>query len=123
MLLDAAMLAQLRKTQESSMMHTCIIEPYIVAEDGTISYGTPSESICGFQLTSGGLSEGTAYDTVAASGKLRLPIAVPIGMGDRVKILTAFGRELEPVRTFKVTALPASFGPSGQVIDLEEIFL
>lgn len=123
MLLDEAMLAQLRKTQESSMHHVCSIEPYIVAEDGTCSYGEPTESVCGFQLTSGGLSEGVGYDTIAASGKLRLPIGTPIGMGDRVKILTAFGRELDPVRTFKVTALPASFGPSGQVIDLEEVFL
>ena len=103
------------------MQHLCQIEPYIVAEDGTISYGAPVESICGFQLLSGALSEGTMYDTVAASAKLRLPIGVQIGMHDRVTIIAAYG-ETVAARTFKVTGLPGSFGPSGQVADLQEIW-
>ena len=124
MLLDAPMIAQLRKTQESSMHHTCSIEPYIVAEDGTISYGTAGDPvICGFQLTGSNLAYDSAYETVSASAKLRLPVGVTIGMKDRVTILTAFGETLDPQRTFMVTGLPASFGPSGQVADLQEVFL
>ena len=112
----------MQNVQERSMQHVCSIEPYIVAEDGTISYGTAFESKCGFQLVSGNLSEGSMYDTVAATAKLRLPVGVPIGMHDRVTVTAAYG-ETVVTRTFKVTSLPGSFGPSGQVADLQEIWL
>ena len=122
-LLNDAMLTQLRKTQESSMMHTCLIEPYIVAGDGTVSYGAAFETPCGFQLTSGGFDGGSLYESATATAKLRLPIGTPIGMKDRVTILTAFGRELEPPQIYQVSGLPGSAGPSGQLVALQEVYL
>ena len=122
MLFDAATLAQFRKTQESTMMHTCTIEPYIVAEDGTISYGTPVTGVpCGFKLTSGSENAGETYDSIAASAELRLPIGTAIGMKDRITITGAFGQAVAAAR-FEVCHLPDTFGPSGYVVGLQEIY-
>lgn len=123
MLLDAQTIARLRATQESSMHHVCSIEPYIVAEDGTISYGTAFETVCGFELTTTTLNSGSAYEDIAAEAKLRLPVGVPIGMKDRVTLTASFGEQLTTPRVFEVTGLPGSFGPSGQVVNLEEVYL
>jgi len=114
--------SMMRRTQERSMQHVCTIEPYIVAEDGTISYGSPSESIpCGFDLVSGSESHGASYDTINETAKLRLPLGTAIGMNDRVTVTMSFGQSVTS-RTFQVVALPDSFGPSGQVVDLQEIY-
>ena len=112
----------MQKTQERSMQHVCRIEPYIVADDGTVSYGAPVETICGFDLVSGSFDGGTLYDSVSASAKLRLPQGVAIGMNDRVTVFAAYG-ETVTSRLFQVTALPDSFGPSGQTAALQEIYL
>ena len=121
MIFDKATLAQLRKTQEASMMHECVIEPYIVADDGTVSYGKGVNSVCGFNANSGTVSAGTAYDSVDATAELRLPIGVAVGMKDRVTITAAFGQAVAS-KTYEVSGLPDSFGPSGQVVRLSEIW-
>ena len=121
-MITGSMRAAMRKTQESTMQHCCVIEPYRVAGDGTVSYGNQIESICGFDLTTGSHDTGTLYDSVSASAKLRLPLDVPIGMNDRVTVFAAYG-ETVTSRVFQVTALPDSFGPSGQVAILQEIYL
>ena len=121
MIFDPATLSQLRQTQESTMMHVCRIEPYIIAGDGTVSFGTAVQSKCGFDLVSGNESHGASYDTISESARLRLPKDVRIGMNDRVTIVAAFGQAIA-ARTFQVTALPDSFGPSGQVVQLSEIY-
>ena len=113
--------SMMRRTQERSMQHVCTIEPYIVAEDGTISYGKAVQTVCGFDLVSGAESHGDSYDTINANARLRLPLGTAIGMNDRVTVTGSFGQAVTS-RTFKVTALPDSYGPSGQVIDLQEIF-
>lgn len=122
MIFDARTLAQLRKTQEEHMAHECIIEPYIVAEDGTISYGTAFRTICGFDLRSGSESQGETYDTITAVGELRLPAGTKIGMNDRVTIVRAFDKVLTTPRVFQVVSLPDGFGPSGQLATLTEIY-
>ena len=104
------------------MQHSCRIEPYIVAEDGTVSYGDGFESVCGFNATGGSNSNGAVFDAINADATLRLPLGVPVGMKDRVTILTAYGREVEP-RTFEVVKLPDSFGPSAQVVSLLEVYV
>lgn len=103
------------------MQHLCRIEPYIVAEDGTISYGTPFESICGLEITNGYGNFGTAFETISAPAKLRLPLETPIGMKDRVTILAAYGETVASV-VYEVSELPDSFGPSGQCVWLQEIY-
>lgn len=106
------------------MHHTCVIEHYIVAGDGTVSYGPPSEPTpCGLQITSGSFDTGALYESVAVMAKLRLPVGTPIGIKDRVTILSAFNRPVDPPQIYQVTALPAGVGPSGQVIALQEIYL
>ena len=114
--------AAMRRTQESTMEHVCEIEPYRVAGDGTVSYGSPHESICGFDLTTGSMDTGTLYDSISASARLRLPVDTPIGMNDRVTVYVAYG-ETVTSRLFQVIALPDSFGPSAQVALLQEIYL
>lgn len=113
--------AMMRNTQERSMQHVCTIEPYIVAGDGTVSYGKAVQTICGFDLTSGSEDHGASYDSISAVAKLRLPLNVAVGMNDRVTITAAFGQAIA-TRVFQVTALPDSFGPSGQVVELQEIY-
>lgn len=122
MLLDPATLAQLRRTQESSMMHECTIEPYVVADDGTISYGKPVTGVpCGFNLKSGSGTQGDAYETISETAELRLQIGTAIGMKDRVTITSSFGQAVTSAR-FEVSSLPDTFGPSGYVVGLSEIY-
>ena len=124
MIFDARTLAQLRKTQEDHMAHECLIEAYVVGEDGTISYGAPVESICGFKALNYKNSEGgDLYETVQADAELRLPLDVQIGPHDRVTLTKSFDRDLDPVRHFEVTGLPDSYGPSGHVVELKEVYL
>lgn len=113
--------AMMRKTQEASMQHVCRIEPYIVAEDGTVSYGIAFESICGFDLVSGSDSNNASYETITESARLRLPMGTAIGMKDRVTIIAAYGQVVAS-RAFEVTALPDNYGPSGLVVNLTEIY-
>lgn len=120
---DAQTLAQLRRTQEASMMHECDIEPYIVGDDGSISYGQPVHSICGFMYeTRSQNAVNDLYEIIQANGELRLPLDVVIGMRDRVTITKSFGRALDPAPRFEVCELPDSFGPSGHVVKLKEIY-
>ena len=120
-MISASMRSFMRKTQEESMQHTCRIEPYIVAEDGTVSYGTPFETICGFQVVNGSNSNGAVFDSIQVDAQLRLPVDTYIGMKDRVTILTAYGDPIEE-QTFEVVKLPGSFGPSAIVVSLQEVF-
>ena len=120
-MITGAARCMMRHVQESSMQHVCRIEPYIVAEDGTVSYGKPFDTVCGFKANSGSLSGGSMYETVEADAELRLPLDVTIGMKDRVTILAAYG-ETVASRVYQVSALPDSFGPSGQVVQLQEIY-
>lgn len=124
MLFDAATLAQLRKTQESTMMHECTIEPYTVGEDGTISYGKAVESVCGFQHISVSLRPNNdLYEVIEANAEMRLPFGTAIGMRDRVTLTKSFGNEVSPVQRFEVIDCPDNSGPSGQVVKLREIYL
>lgn len=125
MMLRASVRAAMQKTQESTMDHTCVIEHYIVAEDGTVSYGTPSDGIkCGFHLTNrnSDLSYNELYETMTSTAELRLPLGVEIGMKDRVTITQAYGESRGDLH-FEVNRLPSGTGPSGQVIGLQEIYL
>ena len=102
--------SMMQNTQIRSMQHVCRIEPYIVAGDGTTSYGRAHKSICGFNAKAGGLSSGDMYETVQADAELRLPLDVKIGMKDRVTVLAAYG-ETVASRVYEVVGLPDSFGP------------
>lgn len=116
-------LAQLRKTQESTMCHECTIEAYTVGGDGTVTYGRPVRGVkCGFKELSGNVSDGTVYETIQADAEMRLPVDVRIGMKDRVTLTKSFDKKVSPVRRFEVSRLPDSFGPSGQVVELTEIY-
>ena len=103
------------------MQHYCSIEPYVVGEDGTVSYGQAVDSACGFNAKAGGLSSGDMYETVQADAELRLPLGVAVGMKDRVTVIAAYG-ETVVSRVYEVVGLPDSFGPSGQVVQLQEIY-
>jgi len=119
-MITSAMRSFMRKTQEHTMQHTCRIEPYIVAGDGTVSYGPPVETVCGFSTVSGSNSDGSTFDAIQVDAQLRLPLDVYIGMKDRVTILSAYGEDIEPL-TFEVVKLPAA-GPSAQVVSLREVY-
>lgn len=122
MLFDAQTLAQFKRTQESTMMHECTIEPYIVGEDGTISYGTPVTGVpCGFRMLGNSENNGELYDTVSVSAEIRLPLGTAVGLKDRVTITASFGQAVTSAR-FEVVHLPDSFGPSGQVVGLSEVY-
>ena len=132
MIFDAATLAQLRKTQEATMMHECTIEAYDVDHEGRVSYGEDAEaaygepvtSICGFKtVTYAAHTSGAMYESVQADGEMRFPLGVTIGMNDRITLTKSFGAELDPVRRFEVVGLPDSFGPSGQVVKVREIYV
>lgn len=120
-MITAANRAFMQRIQEQSMDHTCRIEPYVVGEDGTISYGTAFETICGFSIESGTAASGSVFDTVQIDAKLRLPAGTYIGMKDRVTILTAYGDPVEEL-TFEVVRLPSGFGPSAVVAWLQEVY-
>ena len=121
-MITASMRAFMRKTQEETMQHTCCIEHYIVAGDGTVSYTAPGEeTICGFSVVNGSNSNGAVFDSIQVDAQLRLPKDVYIGMKDRVTLLTAYGEDVEE-RTFEVVKLPESFGPSATVVSLQEVF-
>lgn len=124
MMFSAATLAKMRKTQEASMMHECKIEAYTVGEDGTISYGYPIEGIrCGFRsLLYTGHNSSSIYDEIQADAELRLPLGIKVGMKDHITLTKSFGETIVPVRLFEVCNLPDSFGPSGQVVRLKEIY-
>ena len=119
-----AALTQFRNTQESTMMHECTIEAYTVGEDGTISYRAPVRSVCGFSAVSyAGRGAGEAlYETVQADAEMRLPLQTAIGMNDRVTLIRSFDKRLPVPRHFEVCSLPDSFGPSGQVVKLKEVY-
>jgi len=120
-MITSAARAFMRNTQVRSMQHTCRIEPYVVAGDGTVSYGDAFETICGFNSTNGSHNSGSLYETAEADATLRLPLDTYIGVKDRVTILTAYGEEIEP-RMFEVSRIPDP-GPSAIVADLMEIYL
>ena len=121
MMISSAMRKFMQATQVRSMQHTCLIEPYIVAEDGTVSYGPGYETICGFSVASGSNANGAAFDAIQIDAQLRLPLDTYIGMKDRVTILTAYGEEAEE-RTFEVVKVPENYGPSAIVVSLQEIY-
>ena len=120
-MLTSAMRRFMQATQVRTMQHTCRIEPYVVGEDGTVSYAPGFETICGFSIGSGSNANGSTFDAIQIDAQLRLPIDVYIGMKDRVTLLSAYGEEIEP-RTFEVVKLPESFGPSAQVVSLQEVY-
>ncbi|MBQ9402119.1 MAG: hypothetical protein IJU38_07080 [Clostridia bacterium] len=123
MIFDARTLDQLRKTQEASMMHECTIEPYIVGEDGTISYGEPSAPIpCGFDAHSGTLTGHEVYETISAGASIRLPLGTDIGMKYRITLIKSFDQLLPEPRVFEVVDFPDTFGPSGGQIEVREIY-
>ena len=116
----------MRKTQEDAMQHACIIERYIVAEDGTVSYGPPTQPIhCGFKANSGSASynRDDFYDSVLADAELRLPLGVKVAVKDRVTIISSFGKRLIPAPLYEVSRIPDSFGPSAQTAELMEIYI
>lgn len=120
---DARTLEQLRKTQESSMMHECEIEPYTITEDGSISYGQAVVTVCGFKsLSFSGKADTALYDVIQADAEIRFPLDVAIGMHDRVTLTKSFDKEINPVRHFEVCELPDSYGPSGHVVKVKEIY-
>ena len=117
-------LEAMRQTQEAHMMHECAIEPYIVGGDGTISYGAPATTVCGFRaLSYSGRADGSLYETIQADGEIRLPLDVSCGMHDRITLVKSFGTALNPARHYEVCELPDSFGPSGQVVRVKEVYL
>lgn len=120
-MITASMRSWMQKTQEKSMQHTCRIEPYVVGEDGTVSYAPGFETICGFSVQYGNNASGAVFDSIQVDAQLRLPADTYIGMKDRVTILTAYGEEVEE-RTFEVVKLPESFGPSAIVASLQEVY-
>lgn len=125
MIFDAAALSNFRKTQESTMMHICTVEAYTVGGDGTISYGAPVTSVCGFKAlndNAGNRRERDLYEVITANAEMRLPLDVSIQMHDRVTLTHSFGTELEFPRHFEVCDLPDSFGPSGHVVRLKEVY-
>lgn len=122
MIFDPAVLAQLRKTQAASMMHACTIEPYIVGEDGTISYGEPVCSPCGFQSHSDQLTGRDVYESITAAASIRLPYGTQVGMKDRITLIRAYDRVLDPPQLFEVVDLPNHFGPSGVQVTVREVF-
>lgn len=120
-MITASMRSWMQKTQEKSMQHTCRIEPYVVGEDGTVSYAPGFETICGFNTGMGSNSNGQMYETATVEATLRVPLDTYIGVKDRVTILTAYGEEIEP-RTFEVDRVPDE-GPTAIVAQLTEIFI
>lgn len=105
------------------MMHECAIEPYIVGEDGTISYGAPVTTVCGFKAENyAARPGGNLYETVQADAELRLPLCVSVGMHDRVRLTKSFDKALDPEPCFEVCGFPDSFGPSGHVVRLKEVY-
>lgn len=124
MLFDARTLAQLRKTQRSSMMHECLIEAYAVDDSGTVSYGEPVRTVCGFSVhnVDGKLSGQQVYEQITAGAAIRLPYGTPIGMKDRITLVRSFGNPVDPVRVFEVVDFPDTFGPSGIQVEVREVY-
>ena len=120
---DAATLEQLRKTQEASMMHECTIEAYTVGEDGTISYGQPVTSVCGFDSHSEKLTGHDIYESITAGASIRLPYGTAVGMKDRITLTKSFDRVLDPQRVFEVVDFPDTFGPSGIQVEVRELYV
>ncbi len=104
------------------MQHTCMIEHYIVAGDGTVSYSAPDMDIpCGFNGRTGTHTAGSIYETAEAAATLRLPLGTPVGIKDRVTMLTAYGEEITPMH-FEVSRIPDA-GPSAILAELTEAYL
>ena len=120
-MITAAARHAMRRTQEAHMQHTCSIETYTVGEDGTVSYGKPFDTICGFDGRTGTHTAGSIYETAEAAATLRLPLGTPVGIKDRVTILTAYGEEITPMH-FEVSRIPDA-GPSAILAELTEAFL
>lgn len=120
-MITAGMRAFMRSAQEQTMQHTCRIEPYVVAGDGTVSYGPGYETACGFNSQTGSHNAGSLYETAIADAQLRLPLGTYIGVKDRVTILTAYGEPIEP-RTYEVSGMPDE-GPTAILADLTEVYL
>ena len=120
-MITGAMRNFMRNVQVRSMQHKCRIEPYIVAEDGTVSYGDAFETICGFSVETSSNSRGAVFDSIQVDAQLRLPLDTYIGMKDRVTILEAYGEETEE-RVFEVVKIPETYGPSAIVVSLQEIY-
>lgn len=120
-MITASMRSWMQKTQEETMQHTCRIEPYVVGEDGTVSYAPGFETICGFNSQTGSHSSGSLYETAIADAQLRLPLGTYIGVKDRVTILTAYGDPIEP-DTYEVSGKPDE-GPTAILADLTEVYL
>ena len=124
MIFDAKTLVQLRKTQEASMMHECTIEPYIVGDDGTISYGAPVTRVpCGFDSHSEKLTGHEIYESITAGASIRLPYGTAVGMKDRITLTKSFDKPVNPPRTFEVVDFPDTFGPSGFQVEVREVYI
>ena len=115
-------LARLRRTQESTMLHECTVEPYTVGGDGTVTYGKAVTSVCGFDSHSDKLTGQEIYESVTAGASIRLPYGTAIGMKDRITLTKSFGTELTVPRTFEVVDFPDTFGPSGIQVEVREVF-
>ncbi len=123
MIFDAAALSSFRSTQKSTMMHECAIEPYSLSDDGAIVYGDPVTTVCGFRILQRGAGGNRdLYDTVQADAEIRLPLSVSIGVRDRVTLTKSFGAAVDPVRRYEVCELPDSYGPSGHLVRLREVY-
>lgn len=122
MLFRSAELAGLSNVQKMHMMHECTIEAYTIGGDGTVSYGKGTDSVCGFSLNSGDMTGKEVYEDVQVSASVRLPLGTAVGMKDRITLTKAFGSTLDTPRVFEVVDFPDSFGPSGIVVKVREVY-
>lgn len=122
MLFDAATLSQFRRTQESTMMHECTIESYTVGGDGTITYGSPVWTKCGFDSHSDKLTGRDVYEMITATASIRLPYGTTVNMKDRITLKKSYGVTLIPERVYEVVDFPDTFGPSGVQVEVREVY-
>lgn len=112
-------LAEMRATQDSSMMDLCYLQVHSRAVNtfGELvdSWTTGTVAIsCGLEMKSGRETLQDTMTVIEYDGVLRLPVSVAstINEKDRVEVYSRFGEELDDHLVFGVAA-PIQRGPSG----------
>ena len=122
---SSAELANLRRTQNASMMDRCSIQhasaPGAKNAFGNPSttYGDPVTSICGYQPSATNEVQ-IGNETVIANAIIRLPLAAHPTALDRITVTHIKGEAVNPVLNFEVVGQPAQ-GPTGFVVGVQRI--
>lgn len=117
-------LTNMKATQESAMMDTCVLMRYSETLDA-INHPVPTWTdgpsvMCGLDMTGGEEQRGSQRVVVRWDAVIRLPLDTQLDLRDRIRITHRFGQALASGLVYEIGG-PEQKGPSGMIVPLKKV--